>query len=572
MGKSIVKTIVKTIALVAVLAVVVVGVRAIDPIDDLQQQINQLSRAREQSIAATKPLEGELARLTEQLNSIRAGIEQAKGQLRGLEASIAAREADFAVQYALLSERVVSFYKASRAPSGLVLLLTGGTSSNLISDLFYRQTVTDQDKQIIAQITADLLQLEKDKQKVEADRVRLADLQAKLDKEAEFFEGEIAGAKSYQAILSQQIASLTAQQQQIIAAKLGSLNLPQSLGAGPLYCTDDRKLDPGFGSAFAFYTYGIPHRVGMNQYGAYGRSKVGQDYRAILNAYFNSISFEAGKENIQIQVQGQGSMPLDEYLLGIYEMPESWPLEALKAQAVAARSYALAYTDNGAKEICTTQACQVWKPEKKTGAWKTAVEATRGEIMVSGGQTVTGWYSSTDGGYTFYNSDVWGGSQRPWTKRMRDTSGDVGGFGDLNERAYDKESPCFYAAQGWRNEYGKSAWLKGEEVADIANVILLARADSSVRAHLYQVDKPNPEGTDTWDAARVRQELSSRGVTPLSGGAGSVAIGADFGEGRTTQVTVDGVAFTGSEFKDWFNLRAPANIQIVGPLYNVERR
>ena len=310
----------------------------------------------------------------------------------------------------------------------------------------------------------------------------------------------------------------------------------------------------------------------MNQYGAYGRSKVGQDYRAILNAYFNSISFEAGKENIQIQVQGQGSMPLDEYLLGIYEMPESWPLEALKAQAVAARSYALAYTDNGAKEICTTQACQVWKPEKKTGAWKTAVEATRGEIMVSGGQTVTGWYSSTDGGYTFYNSDVWGGSQRPWTKRMRDTSGDVGGFGDLNERAYDKESPCFYAAQGWRNEYGKSAWLKGEEVADIANVILLARADSSVRAHLYQVDKPNPEGTDTWDAARVRQELSSRGVTPLSGGAGSVAIGADFGEGRTTQVTVDGVAFTGSEFKDWFNLRAPANIQIVGPLYNVERR
>ncbi|KKU34644.1 MAG: hypothetical protein UX50_C0015G0016, partial [Candidatus Beckwithbacteria bacterium GW2011_GWA1_46_30] len=39
-----------------------------------------------------------------------------------------------------------------------------------------------------------------------------------------------------------------------------------------------------------------------------------------------------------------------------------------------------------------------------------------------------------------------------------------------------------------------------------------------------------------------------------------------------TQVTVDGVAFTGSEFKDWFNLRAPANIQIVGPLYNVERR
>jgi hypothetical protein len=32
------------------------------------------------------------------------------------------------------------------------------------------------------------------------------------------------------------------------------------------------------------------------------------------------------------------------------------------------------------------------------------------------------------------------------------------------------------------------------------------------------------------------------------------------------------VSFDGKEFKDWFNLRAPANIQIIGPLYNIEKR
>jgi len=181
---------------------------------------------------------------------------------------------------------------------------------------------------------------------------------------------------------------------------------------------------------------------------------------------------------------------------------------------------------------------------------------------------ITVWYSSTDGGYTFTSGDVWG-SNKGWTKNLRDTTGGVGSFGELNERAYDKESPCFYAAQGWRNEYGKSAWLKGEEVADIANVIMLARHSDIDKNHLYQVDKPNPEGVETWDENRVRQELGGSALTTVS----SVEItGVDWGSGKTTQISINGVSFDGNEFKDWFNLRAPANIQIVGPLYNVERR
>ena len=58
-------------------------------------------------------------------------------------------------------------------------------------------------------------------------------------------------------------------------------------------------------------------------------------------------------------------------------------------------------------------------------------------------------------------------------------------------------------------------------------MILLARKDSSTRKHLYQTDKPNPEGTDNWDAGRVKQELSSRGGIPVDSVSG-VGVGVDW--------------------------------------------
>ncbi len=312
----------------------------------------------------------------------------------------------------------------------------------------------------------------------------------------------------------------------------------------------------------------------MSQYGAKGRADSGQKYKDILTAYFDGINFEKKDPNMKIKVQGYGEKTLEEYLLGIYEMPGDWPIEALKAQVVAARSYALAYTDNGAKEICTTQACQVYKGGNKGGKWEEAVRATEGEVMTHSGQVITAWYASTSGGYTFLSSDV-GWSARPWTKRLRDTRGDVGNFSELMDKAYDKESPCFYSAQGFRSEYGKSAWLKSEEVADIVNVLMLAKADGSSQQHLSQVDKPNPDGTDTWDKERVKSELRSHSTTPYNS-ISDISVDWDKSLGKATRVNISGDAgsngFDASEFRNYFNLRSPANIQIVGPLFNIEKK
>lgn len=553
----------------------VVSVVHADELDEIGKKLDDLKRSLQMSVSATTPLEKNLSSLEKSLKAIQDKISIVEQGVVTKEKEVAEGEKLLILATELLGEKVREMYISSSQFSTTKFLLLFGKNLTLTLRQFgYQKKVIENDRDTIVKVVLYIKNLEEKKKELENEKVKLAVVKKETDAQAQFLGKEIAGAKQYQRVLSSQIAQLSARQQSLIAQKLSSLNLPTSLGAGPLYCTDDRKLDPGFSPAFAFFTYGIPHRVGMNQYGAYGRAKAGHSYKDILNAYYQGINFETKDSNMKIKVQGYGEKNLDDYLLGIYEMPASWPLEALKAQAVAARSYALAFTNNGQSEICTTQACQVYKGGNKGGDWEKAVNETKGEVMMYQGTVVKAWYASTFGGYSFTSGDVWG-SDRGFTKRMRDTSGDVGSFSDLSDRAYDRESPCFYAAQGFRNEYSKSAWLKSEEVADIVNVLLLAKNDSGTQSHLAQVDKPNPDGTDTYDSGRVKSELRNRGITPFNSISG-VNSDWDKGTGKVNSVSVQGDAgtnsFDGTEFRNFFNLRAPANIQIVGPLYNIERK
>lgn len=539
-----------------------------DKIAKCQEAWNQMEAAKKPHVDALKKMESDI-------EVFQARIKILGADLVKKAAAIAEGEKALGGLLDIAMRRARQLYIRTNSNNPLVTFLGSGDIGAAVRGLTYQMVVLDEDKKAITQTAISVKDLEDRKKTLELERGSLAYLKEETDKRAASVRKLVGEASAYQGKLTSIIGSLTAKQQSFLAQKLSGLGLPTSLGAGPLFCTDDRKLDAGFRPAWAFFTFGIPHRVGMNQYGALGRAQAGQGYQDILRAYFDNISFDKKDPTMKIKVQGYGEKTLEEYALRIYEMPESWPMEALKAQAVAARSYAYAYTNGGAGEICTTQACQVFKPDPKGGNWEKAVRETEGQVMVSAGEVVKAWYSSTDGGYTFSSGDVWG-SNRSYTKRLRDTNGDVGSFGDLLSKGYDRDSPCFYAAQGFRSEYAKSAWLKEEEVSDIVNVILLARRDSGIKEHLYQPDKPNPAGTDSWSREKVRQELSSRGVTPFTSISEIRTSGVDWGAGRVTQVAASGnggtVTFDGSEFKDFFNLRAPANIQIVGPLFNVEKK
>ncbi len=529
-----------------------------------------------------KELEGAIAPLRSESTGLQAKIVSAKKQISGIEFQVGElgkklidKEADLEIQKILMSQRVRKYYIDSKKFSPLVMFFSSQNTENILQQYTWFQSIISQDKNVISSYSTEIEILNKNKINLEEQKVKLAALKKSMEDRFGFLSGEIKKAETYKAKLNQDLINLEAQ-------RIAGLNLPKSAGSGGISCVDDRSRDPGFGSGFAFYTFGIPHHVGLNQYGALGRAKAGQSADDIVRAYYQNIEISGGKEGENVKVNGKNefgqifnneSMNIEEYLKHLYEMPTSWPEAALQAQAMAARSYALrVYSEKG--WLAPSQADQVIKKELNNDRWIAAVNATRGKVITSGGQPIKAWFASTAGGYTFTSADVWGGATA-WTKRMRDTNGDINSFDDLFAKAYDRESPCFYSAQGYRTEYNKTAWLKPAEVADIVNVVLLYQKDSSIQNHLCF--KNNSSGcTDTWDVEKVKSELRNRGGTPFNSISSASITDWNKQEGKTNTISFSGdagqISLSGSTFKSLFNIRAPANISIVGPLYNVEKR
>lgn len=108
-------------------------------------------------------------------------------------------------------------------------------------------------------------------------------------------------------------------------------------------------------------------------------------------------------------------LSLEEYLYGVLpsEMPESFGVEALKAQAICARSYACnqllanRYCAFGA-HVDDSQTCQVYQNYGETGASVAAVKATFGKVLSQEGECITAYYFSCSYGHTSDSYDIWG--------------------------------------------------------------------------------------------------------------------------------------------------------------------
>lgn len=550
-------TVLLGVILVSLLMILIAPAKA-DEIEELQKQINELNKAREQSVAATKPLEGQLNSLKMQLSQIQSRLQTLTYNIKQKEKELQVREDKLVLQQALLNSRVRSYYIRSFLTTPLLVILSPASSGDLFRELSYRQAATREDQRVITSVTEDMIDLMAQKEKLEKDKASLASLQAQVDKNADFLAGEIKKAKDYQADLSSKIADLSAKQQSILAAKSG--NFTTSVGEVPLADDPNSRPDfnPGFSPAFAMFSFGAyTHRNGMSQYGAKGRAEGGQSAEQILSAYYPGASLNKGYAvPSTINVTGHGSMAFEEtYLMRIYEMPNSFPMEALKAQAVAARTYAIRQGGT----ICATESCQVYKPFDKGGAWAEAVRATRGWVLEGGANAQ---YSSTTGGY---------GNNSGWDTKC-------GSQGCWPTDAYEKiaGSPWFY--KGWYKERDGSScgrshpWLNAEEMADILNawVVLIKHGQSD--------DRIVPTGGCWGGNPYSLGELKSKAAS-LSVGFGRVSSSSPAvfsGSGNTASVTFDtdqgSVTINGADFKRAFNLRAPGYISIKSPLFNIEKR
>ncbi|MGH2752503.1 MAG: SpoIID/LytB domain-containing protein [Actinomycetota bacterium] len=134
-----------------------------------------------------------------------------------------------------------------------------------------------------------------------------------------------------------------------------------------------------------------------------------------LGSYLGRIELIPASDGIVVV----NRLPLERYLLGLAEVPPDWPAQALQAQAIAARTYALntlARPPAGAAatygfDICSSVECQVFSGaailEQPYGQrWVDAVRATAGRAVLYEGRPILARYHSVSGGRTFDNEQI----------------------------------------------------------------------------------------------------------------------------------------------------------------------
>ncbi len=139
-------------------------------------------------------------------------------------------------------------------------------------------------------------------------------------------------------------------------------------------------------------------------------------------------------------------LSLDDYLYGVVssEMPASFEKEALKAQAIVARTYTIyqitkSKGKHGDADICDDyKCCQAWiSKEDRLAKWSEneaeanwnkiveAVDSTQGKIITYNGSPIDAFFHSNSGGITETASNVWGGDNFPYLQSVQ-TSGEDG--------------------------------------------------------------------------------------------------------------------------------------------------
>ena len=125
--------------------------------------------------------------------------------------------------------------------------------------------------------------------------------------------------------------------------------------------------------------------------------------------YYGGVSVNKGKDSLTVI----NLVSLEEYLRGVVskEMSPSHPAEALKAQSVAARSFALKNRGRHVAEgfdLCSTTHCQVYIGVVDYNSIDRAIDETRGEVLVYKDKLIDTNFHADSGGMTENVADVWG--------------------------------------------------------------------------------------------------------------------------------------------------------------------
>jgi len=197
------------------------------------------------------------------------------------------------------------------------------------------------------------------------------------------------------------------------------------------------------------------------------------------------------------------TLPMDDYLLGVDEMPGNWPLEALKAQAVTARTFAAGRVAAGLRPECAchvtaTVADQVYVGYGHEGAagtngWRGAVTGTGGKVLIYDGALVEAVYSAAHAGTSEHVEQSWAfdGRTFPYLRSVADPW---------------VHDPLVVG------EYRRAAWAHGVDhavLADLVGLATVARVEVAQRTVGGSPEELAVSGWD-WNGARV-EDVPFRG-------------------------------------------------------------
>ena len=164
-------------------------------------------------------------------------------------------------------------------------------------------------------------------------------------------------------------------------------------------------------------------------------------------------------KNLKNDVFVVNTLGIEKYLTSVVgsEMPYKWPLEALKAQAIASRTYALKKTGNDLYDIDSTQRDQVYNGlESKTYRTNKAVKNTRSLVITHKNKLINALFHSSSAGMTENSEDVWK-NKYPYLISVKD-------FDQKNPKLYWKK---IFSDKELQIMFPKIGGIKELEILDI---------------------------------------------------------------------------------------------------------
>lgn len=569
-----------------------------DEASDLQQQIDQKNAelAAKQSMlssieAKIKEISGSNNTVSQKIALINAEITKLNDSIAQTDGALNTKIKEIEDKQALLEAKKVEMDKLStdlyiRSRYRMAtFFLSGNDWDTLVKEFFLKQNSISTLKNEVEAINGEFsslaesrAELETQKATLDAQKKDMDDSYALLAAEKAKLQAELNNQNYAKSSLTKTIGNLSKEisqlQQFLIIAKSGGTiidanTVPNSSSDPASSLAYFRSNAPG--GSFAVFAFGAyTHRNGMSQWGARARAEAGQTYEQILAAYYPGKIFRTGTiinkssgasepimTNISTTTYGTLNFE-DDYLLRLNEMPESWDMQALKAQVIIARTFAINYTSNGQSTICTTESCQVIGAGQKTGAWAEAVRATTGVVLTdSAGKVFSAQYAAVHGGW---------GNGMGW-----DTTTGTGDYTNWTANAWESISGVSWFYKTWfrkgyatsGNDCGHTPWLSNAEMSDILNAYLLwisnGKTSSDPRIVSTDVYRCWGQSANPYSMTELRNMVSN----PVTAVYSAVSANSN---GTTTSISFNTnrgiVSMSGADFKAIYNMRAPSYLSI----------